>query len=62
MKMYIIKEEEFEALLAALDRDPRHGQDGGGSIVLSKQDQEAHNRAHRFYNYQVRSWVNKVKQ
>lgn len=62
MKAYILSEEDFEKLLAAIDRDPKHGYDGGGSAVLNKEEQLAFETAHRFFNYQIRTWMQKVKQ
>lgn len=61
MKAYILSEADFELLTTSVDRDPRHGQRGGSSAVLSEIEQQAHDKAHRFYNYQVRTWIEKVK-
>lgn len=61
MKVYILKESDIKALLTAIDRDPSHGYNGGSSVVLSQQEREAHEQAHRFYNYQVRTWIDRVK-
>lgn len=62
MKAYILKEEDFATLLAAIDRDPRHGYSGGSSGVMSKEEEQAHDTAHRFFNYQIRRWIDSVKQ
>jgi hypothetical protein len=62
MKAYILTEKDFEDLLTAIDRDPKWGTQGGSSGVLSKAEEAAHEGAHRFYNYQLRTWINKVKQ
>lgn len=61
VKAYILQEADFAALLAAIDRDPAYGQRGGSSDVLSEKEREAHARAHRFFNYQVRTWIEGVK-
>jgi hypothetical protein len=62
MKVYVIRDLDIEALLTAIDRDPRHGERGGSSQVLTQQEQDAHDRAHRFYNFQVRRWLDEVRQ
>lgn len=61
MKVYILKDSDFEHLLTSIDRDPRHGERGGSSQVLSTVEEGAHDDAHRFYNYQVRTWINLVQ-
>lgn len=62
MKVYVVTDKDIEALLTAIDRSPAHGEQGGSSQVLSGQEIEAHDKAHRFYNYQVRTWLNGIKQ
>ena len=37
-----------------------HGYHGGSSNSLSAAEQATYNEAHRFYNYQVRTWISKV--
>lgn len=61
MKVYVLKESDFEELLAAIDRDPAHGIRGGSSTVISEEERHIYVRVHRFYNYQVRSWIDKHK-
>jgi len=61
MRVYLLKESDFEALFAAIDRNPEHGQDGGSSQVFSAVQKEALRDAHRFYNYQVRRWAAKLR-
>lgn len=61
MKAYILKDEDFDRLLAAIDRDPQYGIKGGTTLVLSAVEKEAHKEAHRFYNYTVRTWISRVK-
>jgi len=61
MKAYILNEEDFDKLLTAIDRDPQHGLNGGSSQVFSPVEKQAFETAHRFYNYQVRRWLDSVK-
>jgi hypothetical protein len=63
MKAYILTEADFEKLLLMVDRDPKHGQTGGSSdaSVRDRENAQAHEKAHRFYNYQVRTWIDQVK-
>lgn len=63
MKAYLLTEKDFEYLLTLIDRDPKHGRDGGSSqsSVRNPGIDEAHDQAHRFYNYQVRKWIDEVK-
>lgn len=62
MKAYILTDKNFEALLTELSRDPKFGTNGGSENILSKEEQNAHNDAHRFYNYIIRRWIDKVKE
>lgn len=57
MKVYILKEQDFESLLALLDRDPEYGRSGGSSHPLTEKEREAHVQAHGFFNYQIRGWI-----
>jgi hypothetical protein len=61
MKVYMLKEHDFQLLLSLVDRNPKHGHSGGSSKVLSKEEEKAHDEAHGFYNYQVRTWIDGVK-
>lgn len=63
MKVFLLKEEDFERLFLMIDRDPKHGTQGGSSqaSVRDPAKAEAYDEAHRFYNYQVRTWVEQVK-
>ncbi len=61
MKVYILKDSDFQRLLDNVDRNFEHGMRGGSSQVLDTQERQAHNDAHRFYNYQVRNWIDSVK-
>lgn len=59
-KAYILTEADFERLKLMVDRDPRHGTQGGSSAVLSRAEQDAHAQAHRFFNYQIHEWISEV--
>jgi len=61
-KVYIVTDADIERLLTAIDRDPQYGEHGGSSGVLSAVEQQAHDKAHRFFNYQLRRWVDKIKE
>jgi hypothetical protein len=61
VKVYLLKEEDLEALLTAIDRDPHYGYQGGGSVVLSEVERKAYVSAHSFFNHQVRRWLDTVK-
>lgn len=60
MKVYLLKDSDFERLFDAICRNPEHGYHGGSSVVLSKQEKQAHHGAQRFFNYQVRCWADSV--
>lgn len=60
-KVYILRESDFKELLLSIDRDPKHGCDGGSSQVISERDHCIYDEAHRFYNYQVRRWIDSVQ-
>ena len=60
MRVYLVTDADLEALFAAIDRDPRWGAQGGSSQCLSEAERDAHAEAHRFYNYQLRTWVRKI--
>jgi len=62
MKVYLVKDVDFEKLLSEIDRNPKHGKDGGSSQVFSSEEGEAFQKAHRFYNYVIRKWIQQVKQ
>lgn len=61
MKAYILTEKDFEFLLTKLDRNPNYGLNGGSSAVFNSQEEQAFRQAHKFYNYQVRMWLDEVK-
>lgn len=62
MKAFILTQADFEKLLLKIDRDPLHGADGGSSDspVRDREKNQAYKDAHRFYNYQVRTWIDEV--
>ena len=61
MKVYILKDSDFAALTAAIDRDPLWGEHGGTSRPMNPEEREAHTQAHGFFNYQVRRWISDMK-
>jgi hypothetical protein len=61
MKVFILKQSDFDVLTAAIDRDPKHGYNGGSGVVLTQDQIEAFKSAHKFYNYQIRKWINSVQ-
>lgn len=61
MKAYILTEDDFERIITEISRDPKHGETGGSSVILSEKEQEAFEKAHRFYNYIIRRWIDGVK-
>jgi hypothetical protein len=61
MKAFILTDSDFEALLSAIDRDPQYGERGGSSGCLSEGEKSAHDKAHRFFNYQIRTWMDQVR-
>lgn len=63
MKAYILTEKDFETLLLKIDRDPKHGANGGSSqsSVRDEPNQRIYDEVHRFYNYQVRKWIDEVQ-
>lgn len=60
MRVYLIKDADIDRLFAQLDRDPTHGMVAGSAQVLTQQEREAHAQAHRFYNFQLRQWINDI--
>lgn len=60
MKVYLLTEQDFERLLANIDRDPEHGATGGSSASMGEHDRRIYHEAYRFFNYQVRTWISSV--
>ncbi len=61
MRVFLLKEEDFDRLRLTIDRNPEHGLNGGSSQVFSETEKEAQLEAHRFYNYQVVRWIESVR-
>ncbi len=62
MKVYLLKDSDLQRLLDNLDRNPEHGYRGGSSQVFNKQERQAYKEAHQFYNYQIRNWIDSIKE
>jgi hypothetical protein len=62
MKVYIVKDDDLDRLTALLAMDPKHGTTGHSSQALSQEEIEAHNRAYRFFNYQICNWLASIKE
>lgn len=60
MKVFLIKDEDIDRLLLLLDRDPAYGARGGSSAVLTLEERRAHELTHRFFNFQIRRWIDEV--
>lgn len=60
MKVYLLDDKDIETLLTAIDRDPQYGRDGGSSVALTDEEMEVYREVHRFYNYQIRKWIDDV--
>lgn len=63
MKQYVLTDADFERLLLRIDRDPKHGRDGGSSQASVRDDNQKYiwDEVHRFYNYQLRKWIDEVQ-
>ena len=61
MKAYILTEEDFETLLEMIDHDPARGPTSAGRS-LNEAERLAYQDAHRFYNYYIHKWMDKVKE
>lgn len=61
-KAFILSESDFDRLLTLVDRDPKHGRDGGScqSSVRSPKEEKIYEDVYEFYNYQVRKWIDEV--
>jgi hypothetical protein len=60
MRVYVIKQDDLERLLAFVDRNPEYGQRGGSSQAMTDAERQAHDRAHSFFNFQIRRWIDEV--
>ena len=63
MKAYILSDDDIEKLLLMIDRDPKHGNAGGCSRpdVRDEEHDRVYDEVHRFYNFQVRRWLDGIK-
>lgn len=55
MKAYILKDDDFESLVAAINCDTR--QNGR----LTEEEARVYEDAHRFFNYHVQVWIQKMR-
>ena len=53
-KVYLLKYEDFDRLIAAIEKQPTHG------MILTPEEQSIYDKVFRFYNYQVRNWIDEV--
>lgn len=60
-RVYLLTEADLERLTLMVDRNPRHGERGGSGQVIDARDERIYSEAHRFFNYQVRTWIDEVK-
>lgn len=60
MKVFQLTQADLDRLTLMLDRNPQHGYQGGSSAGLSEKERQTHDEAHRFYNYQVRRWIDEI--
>ena len=61
MKAYILKDEDFEALIAALSRDPARGGGHKPQGRLTEEEARIYEEAHRFFNYHAHVWIQKMR-
>ncbi len=62
MKVYLLKDSDLQRLLDNIDRNPEHGYRGGSSQVFNEQEKRAYKEVYRFYNYQIRTWIDSIKE
>ncbi len=61
MKVYILRDADFAKLLVEIDRGLQSRLIRGAVHTHSDVEKKANNRAHRFYNYIIRKWMDEVK-
>jgi hypothetical protein len=63
MKVYLLKESDIDNLLLKLNSDPKYGINCGSidSTVRENNIDVSYEQARRFYNYQVRMWIDSIK-
>jgi hypothetical protein len=57
MKVYIIKDEDLEVLISVMQADP-------GKVIndiITDSERRWFDKAFRFYNYQIRNWIDNIK-
>lgn len=61
-KQFVLTQADLDRLTTLLDRDPQHGHNGGSSndSVNDADHRRIYSEAHRFYNHQVRKWIDEV--
>ena len=61
-KQYVLTQADVDRLTLLLDRDPQYGTQGGSSndTVNDPGKRAIYAEAHRFYNYQIRRWIDEV--
>lgn len=62
MRVFLVSQKDLDLLTTMIDRDPKHGTTGGSSqaSVRDPEKERAYDEAHRFYNYQIRRWIEEV--
>lgn len=58
MRVYILKESDFETLRTAIVINPERVR---ATRPLSDLERAAHDEAHRFFNYQICNWIDSMK-
>jgi hypothetical protein len=61
VKVYILKESDFESLRAAIVADPKRAERGTGGRTLTEEERVAYDDAYRFHNYQICNWIDAMK-
>jgi len=57
-KIFLITQKDLDRLFLLVDQNPE--QYGGGSNHMSDEQRNIYRDAHRFYNYNVRKWVDEI--
>lgn len=60
MKVFVIKESDIENLRLRLKRDSRDAIANAGVDLSAAKLQQAFDAAHRFYVYQIETWLSEV--
>jgi len=61
-KQFVLTQADIDRLTLMLDRNPAHGTQGGSStsVMEDQASRRIYDEAHRFYNYQIRTWIDQV--